>query len=63
MGASVFIYTLGHGLATMASPDCVGWECEEVECKPGYAVKTPDGFLPCESFDEYIETENKELLR
>ena len=59
-----FIYIIGHILAVQAMKTCSGWECDVVECKNGYAVLIPGkGYLPCEKFDEYIETNNKELLR
>jgi hypothetical protein len=60
--STIALYLAGHLMAT-ATEDCKGWACEEVSCPDGYAVKTPDGYLPCEDFDLFIETKNKELLK
>lgn len=62
--SSLIIYIIGHVLASWASNNCKGWECETVHCPNGYAVEVPGkGYLPCEKFDLYIATENEELLR
>ena len=61
---------LGGHLLYMASEEnrkarCLGWECEEVHCPSDkYAVYVPEAkaYLPCESFEEYVNTENPALL-
>jgi hypothetical protein len=62
--ASVLLYIFAHILATAAMDDCMGWNCAEVTCPDGYAVEVPgEGYLPCEKVNEYINTNNKELLK
>lgn len=65
--ATVIIY-LGHGIVSnvMAyEKPCTSWECRVVYCPDKYALWIPEhqAFLPCESFDEYVETRNVDLLR
>ena len=60
----LIIYIGGEVLASNANGVCVGWSCDVAYCPDGYAIQVPDkGLLPCENFDEYIETENQGLLR
>lgn len=43
---------------------CRGWDCEEVECRPGYAVEVPGkGFLPCDKFERYVDGDESVLLK
>lgn len=65
LGASIGLYVVAYiiGLALPAW-DCYGWECEEPIC-PSYkmAILIPEkGYLPCELYNEYIDTEDERLL-
>jgi hypothetical protein len=54
--ASIVLYIIGHIIAVSASTKCLGWNCEEVTCPDGYAVRLPSGeYLPCEKFDAYVD--------
>lgn len=60
IGLYAVAYVIGLGLPNL---DCYGWECETVTCPPKMAVEIPGkGYLPCELFDEYIQTESEGLL-
>ena len=62
--ATVCLYILGHIMAQASTDDCLGWDCDAVYCPSGYAVEVEDGsFLPCDRFDDYLKTKNKELLK
>lgn len=62
--ATSLLYVAGEFMATAVESKCIGWECEEVYCPDGYAVRLPTGeYLPCEVFEEFILNQNKELLR
>jgi hypothetical protein len=54
--ASICLYIIGLAFAWSAeNTNCKGWDCEEVTCWDGYAVRLPDGtYLPCDKFDEYV---------
>lgn len=59
------MYLIGFSIMSLPAAECYGWKCEVVHCVDGYAVYIPemDKYLPCHKFDEFIETDNKELLR
>lgn len=61
--ATGVVYAAGDAMAS--SVPCYGWDCDVVKCRDGYAVYIPElkKYLPCEKFDEFIETDNEELLR
>jgi hypothetical protein len=60
--ATGVVYAAGSAIASTAG--CYGWDCDVVQCKDGYAVLVPGkGYLPCNKFDEYVDTANEELLR
>lgn len=64
LGASIGLYVAAYiiGLALPAW-DCYGWECETITCPPQMAVYVPEkGYLPCDKFNEYIDTEDERLL-
>ena len=64
--ASIGLYLVPYiiGLALPAL-DCYGWEkCEDPICPFNtYAIKIPEkGYLPCEKWNEYLDTEDEDLL-
>lgn len=67
--ATIFIYYGAAYIPLLWAEDesktCLGWVCEAVQCPEGYAVWIPEknGFLPCENFEQYIETQDVGLLR
>ena len=64
--ASLAIFILQRGISAWASAtkECIGWNCEEVECKNGYAVRLPDGsYLPCEKFDAYVNGDKSVVIK
>ena len=61
IGLYVAAYIIGLALPAM---DCYGWECETVTCPKNMAVYVPDkGYLPCEKFNEYVDTEDERILK
>lgn len=63
--ATVCLYIMGEILGNAANKrDCRGWDCEEVTCWDGYAVRLPDGsYLPCEKFDDYVNGNKKVVIK
>jgi hypothetical protein len=64
--AAVAIFILQRGISAWASAseECLGWNCAEVECKEGYAVRLPDGsYLPCDRFDDYINGDKSVVVK
>lgn len=61
--AFVLVYVAQVAWSSMPQP-CHGWECDEVDCPKGYAVEVPGkGYLPCESFEKYVDGDDSVLLR
>jgi hypothetical protein len=46
---AMFIIRLG--LDTVASENCMGYDCETLYCPDNYAIKTPTGYVPCEEIE------------
>ena len=64
IAASICLYLVGQVFAWSGDLDCKGWNCEEVTCWDGYAVRLPDGtYLPCEKFDEYMAGNKKVVVK
>lgn len=66
--STILIYGVSELMVAAADrldeTDCVGWQCEQVVCPKGYAVEIPGkGFLPCDEFEKYVETEDESLLK
>jgi len=59
------LYAITDYLVPPEPSACLGWVCDKVMCPDDYAIWIPQhgGFLPCESFDEYIKTKDVGLLR
>jgi hypothetical protein len=63
IAGSVCLYIIGIGLEYGAAHICQGWDCETVSCPKGYAVLTPDGYLPCDKFDDYVNGNKTVILK
>jgi len=61
--ASICLYLIGQAMAWSAESSCKGWDCQEVTCWDGYAVKVDGGkYVPCEKLDDYLNGKKDVVL-
>jgi hypothetical protein len=60
---SACLYLIAVTIEFGAERLCTGWDCETVSCDNNYAVLTPDGYLPCDKFDDYVNGNKTVILK